>query len=295
MIFDINHFGFFLLFSCAVIVIVVLISKRWIIPIRGFVQLTFLVVSEIVFFCNKGVRCDNYFLSFGVCPVGTAQRLVFIKTFPFYFTLGLIAVGGFLFGTLTCGWACPVGFLQDILHMAPVKKLRLPRNFSRFRYLALGMLAVIFLLEVFFHFFSKRGIGIFNLYFLIAGNLLLLVSIVIKRFFCKVLCPIGLIYGKLNKLSPLKVRLDKEHCKGCRRCSSVCVTGMEPHVHARGTYHFDGIPYHVSTWGGIPMTEKTAIHPRACPWSSGIGIKPLNDVNGDLCAKCFNCRKVCLS
>ncbi|MGE5197180.1 MAG: 4Fe-4S binding protein [Deltaproteobacteria bacterium] len=161
--------------------------------------------------------------------------------------MAFIITTGLLCGTLTCGWACPVGFIQDILHAPRLKEIRVTNKLKVFKYFALllGILAIFF--ELRFNFLSKRGIGVFHEVTIIGGGLLLATAIFVKRPFCRMLCPLGFIYGKLNKISPIKVALDKNKCLACGRCNSVCVAD----------------------------------------------IRPVEEANGDLCAKCFNCAKVC--
>jgi polyferredoxin len=57
----------------------------------------------------------------------------------------------------------------------------------------------------------------------------LLLSIPIKRPFCRVFCPIGAIYAPFNKFSLLHLRLKKEECKGCQICKKVCPMAIEVH------------------------------------------------------------------
>ena len=40
--------------------------------------------------------------------------------------IGTLLAFGAAFGTLICGWACPFGFLQDLLGRVPTPKFRLP-------------------------------------------------------------------------------------------------------------------------------------------------------------------------
>ena len=44
--------------------------------------------------------------------------------FPFL-TIGLLCVYGLIFGNGYCGWACPFGFVQEVVSWAPVRK-RIP-------------------------------------------------------------------------------------------------------------------------------------------------------------------------
>ncbi|UCC94646.1 MAG: 4Fe-4S binding protein [Candidatus Omnitrophota bacterium] len=238
---------FILFVGIALLSVGVLIAKRWTIPVRGFTQLGLFVISEITLVCNRGVSCQNCPLSFGICPVGTSQRLAFIKHFPFYFTLLLIIITGAVFGTLMCGWACPLGFIQDLFGVSPFRKLIISNKLKRARYIFLFLAAILAFLELRFRFLSTRGIEVFHEVTVIGGFLFLSTALFIKRPFCRFVCPAGLIYGKMNALSPFKVILNTERCTGCGECSAACI----------------------------------------------MNIKPMREVNSDLCVKCFNCKKTC--
>lgn len=61
--------------------------------------------------------------------------------------------------------------------------------------------------------------------------LLLLVfwtSILVKRPFCRIICPIGAVYALFNKLSLLRMRLDRPTCTRCQLCRRVCPMDIEP-------------------------------------------------------------------
>lgn len=238
---------FWLLLSLAFLSVIFLIAKRWFIPARGFSQLAIFTVSEITFVCNQGIPCSNCPLSYGICPVGTIQRIAFIPQFPFYITLLLITITGLAFGSLACSWACPLGFIQDIFHSPRLKELKITNKLKKIRYLSLILASFLIFLELRYNFLSIRGIGIFKETTIIAGILLLSLAIFIKRPFCRILCPLGLIYGKFNKISPVKVILDKNKCSACGECNKVCISDLSPP----------------------------------------------GEVNGSLCAKCFNCTKIC--
>jgi polyferredoxin len=207
---------------------VFLIIKRWTIPARGFTQLGLFVIGEIAFTCNKGLSCQNCPLSFGICPLGAAQRIGFIRSFPFYISLLMIAILGLLVGTLGCGWACPVGFIQDILYFPGIAKFKIPLNLKKIRYVVLISSTLLIFLELRFNFLSLRGISVFHKSTVIMGILILIFAVVAKRPFCRLLCPLGAIYGKLNKISPLRVNLNKNLCTACGKCSKVCIDDIEP-------------------------------------------------------------------
>jgi polyferredoxin len=87
---------------------------------------------------------------------------------------------GLLLGRVICGWACPFGFLQELLHKLPgpkLKKSKLTQKLSRLKYLW----AVVFVLILPFAFFFMTGIGV--------------------PAFCKFICPAGTLEGAVPLLS----------------------------------------------------------------------------------------------
>ena len=52
--------------------------------------------------------------------------------------------------------------------------------------------------------------------------------LVTERFFCKVLCPLGAIYGLCNKISFYRLSLQKSSCIHCKKCSVCCPMDIDP-------------------------------------------------------------------
>ncbi len=42
------------------------------------------------------------------------------------------------------------------------------------------------------------------------------------RFWCKFLCPIGAFNGLIGSFSLHKIRIDKETCNNCNKCTKAC-------------------------------------------------------------------------
>jgi polyferredoxin len=62
-------------------------------------------------------------------------------------------------------------------------------------------------------------------------GLLALLSVVVKHFWCRYLCPYGALLGAASFLSPLSIRRDPAACNDCRACTRACP--VEIPVHAR--------------------------------------------------------------
>ena len=176
------------------------------------------------------------------CPIGTLSHFLVISKVPLL-TLGIIATVSASFGRWICGWICPFGLIQDLLHRIPSVKFELPRPFVYVKYLMLlfGVLLPPYLLKE--HYFCmvcpagtlEAGIywvaastmvlnmaGAFFLFKLALGSMFLYGSIFIKRPFCRYFCPLGALFSVFNKLSIVDFKLEKEDCIECNLCQKAC-------------------------------------------------------------------------
>lgn len=151
-----------------------------------------------------------------------------------------------LFGGVFCGWICPLGTLQDGLNWLG-KKLRLPQiqvsskwdrllRWLRAPFLGLVLFESYLLVKLWFadydpfrllfsfHWLSEPE-KILTSGWIILGSFLLL-SLIWKRFWCRYLCPLGLVVQGLSKLSWFKIRWNKEECLECNICSKNCPVGI---------------------------------------------------------------------
>ena len=65
--------------------------------------------------CVPGLNCYSCPAAVSSCPLGSLQGAVSGGRFPFFVT-GFLILAGVLFGRAVCGFLCPFGFLQEILH-----------------------------------------------------------------------------------------------------------------------------------------------------------------------------------
>ncbi|MBT9165111.1 MAG: putative electron transport protein YccM [candidate division WS2 bacterium] len=47
-------------------------------------------------------------------------------------------------------------------------------------------------------------------------------GIVIERFWCRVICPLGAIFGLFNSTSLVKMKLNQQKCSDCGICVKIC-------------------------------------------------------------------------
>ena len=207
--------------------------------------------------CVPGLNCYSCPAAVGACPIGSLQNSLTSLKFRFpYYILGLLIFFGVLLGRIVCGFICPFGFLQDLLYKIPfIKKVRSfkgDRLLRKLKYLVLAILVIILPFAVkLTPFFCKylcpsgtvSGIllsfsdhklwRLFGSQFAFKAAILaviILVSSVIARPFCKYLCPLGAIYAPFNKVSVLGISCDSTKCTSCKACCKVCDMCVDPSV-----------------------------------------------------------------
>ena len=62
---------------------------------------------------------------------------------------------------------------------------------------------------------------------------LIVLSLVVKHFWCRYLCPYGALLGVASFLSPVSVRRDPETCNDCRACTRACPAEIQVHARLR--------------------------------------------------------------
>lgn len=205
--------------------------------------------------CVPGLNCYSCPGALGSCPIGSLQASLTSRTnkFPAY-VLGFLLLFGALFGRLVCGWLCPFGLVQDLLHKIPFpKKLRrLPgdRVLKWLKYFILVGFVIVLPLTIldivgqgqpwFCEYICPSG-TLFAGIPLIASNpplraalgwlftwkaailvVLLVLSVIVYRPFCRYLCPLGAIYGLFNPIALYRFRIDEDKCTKCGACQHAC-------------------------------------------------------------------------
>ena len=73
--------------------------------------------------CVPGLNCYSCPGAVGACPFGAVQAVLGSWNFkaPF-FVAGFLVFVGAVMGRLVCGWLCPFGLIQELLHKNPIPK-----------------------------------------------------------------------------------------------------------------------------------------------------------------------------
>ena len=210
--------------------------------------------------CVPGLNCYSCPGAIASCPLGALQAALNERNIQVPFAvLGFFFLFGSLFGRFVCGWLCPFGLLQDLLHKIPLfrKRKQLPYHtiLKYGKYVVLLGLVIIgssFLFTgfaktpAFCKYLCPSGTfmgalplltvnealrsGAGGLFYWKLGILLLLLvlSIKIYRPFCQYLCPLGAIYGWFNRFSLVQIRWEKESCISCMACRKACPVDLPP-------------------------------------------------------------------
>lgn len=205
--------------------------------------------------CIPVLNCYSCPGAIGSCPIGALQAVIggIHGRFPFY-VLGSLMFFGIILGRTACGFLCPFGFLQDILNKIPHPEIIIPQKTDRrmrsIKYFILLFSVIILPIlaqssiggapPYFCKYFCPVGtleggiplVILDNTLRCVAGTLfqwkfflllsILTASILIPRFFCRYLCPLGAFYGLFHRFSFIQMNLNKEKCTGCRSCEKAC-------------------------------------------------------------------------
>lgn len=212
--------------------------------------------------CVPGLNCYSCPGAVGACPIGALQNALSGYKFKFpYYVLGLLIFFGALLGRFICGFICPFGFLQDLLYKIPflvkIKGFKGDRILRKLKYVILALMVVILpvflkLTPVFCKYLCPSGTlaGILLSFtntelYAVLGKLftwklslliiILVLSVIIYRPFCKYLCPLGAFYAPFNKISVVQLNVDKDKCIDCHRCQKVCDMCVNPSANPNDT------------------------------------------------------------
>ncbi len=211
-------------------------------------------------------------------PILFLAGLYQLKQFDAPLILVILAFSGFvvaagILGRSFCGYACPLGAVQEIPYYLPVRKWILRQSprllmiratfISLFIVLALLMVIHLFTLNL----FLMRGArDVFLLSLESVPALLFLaaigLSVVLYRPFCRFACP----YGALMSLAAWKslFRVSRTHnCVMCGRCEVACPTGETvPGHHGNECYLCGRCMDVCPVEGGLAYARR---NPKDCP------------------------------
>ena len=206
--------------------------------------------------CVPGFNCYSCPGAAGACPLGSIQNALACSGHRAgWYVLGIIMIFGLSLGRTICGWLCPLGLIQELLHKIPTPKIpksRVTRALSYLKYVILAVFVVAIpmwygirhdmAIPGFCKYICPAGTfeGAIALlsnpknssYFAMLGILFtrkFVIMLVIAtacifcyRSFCRFICPLGAIYGMFNRLALISVKVDESRCIGCGACVRSC-------------------------------------------------------------------------
>ena len=213
--------------------------------------------------CSPGLNCYSCPAATTYCPIGSIQQLmagirVALENGQNYFgfyVIGTMGILGGAFGRLICGWACPFGLIQELLHKIPSPKFGVPRGLRYIKYGFLLIFVIILPLTIVDSYgygqlwyckyicpagtleaglpmlimqpALRQSVGILFYSKLVILVLFVIWSILASRPFCRTACPLGAFYGLFKKFKLVKLRLVEENCTRCKACHQVCPMGVK--------------------------------------------------------------------
>ena len=203
--------------------------------------------------CVPGLNCYSCPAASGACPIGSFQAVVGSSKFSFsYYITGFLILLGVLLGRFICGFLCPFGWFQELLHKIPTKKI----STKKLKPLTYIKYAVLLFMVILMPMLITNDVGMGDPFFckylcpqgvlegaiplatvnsgiraalgaLFSWKLGILITVIVLsvlfyRPFCKWLCPLGAFYALLNKVSLFGMKVDKHKCVSCGKCAKAC-------------------------------------------------------------------------
>ena len=203
--------------------------------------------------CVPGLNCYSCPAASGACPIGSFQAVVGSSKFSFsYYITGFLILSGVLLGRFICGFLCPFGWFQELLHKIPTKKI----STKKLKPLTYIKYAVLLFMVILMPMLITNDVGMGDPFFckylcpqgvlegaiplaavnsgiraalgaLFSWKLGILITVIVLsvffyRPFCKWLCPLGAFYALLNKVSLFGMKVDKHKCVSCGKCAKAC-------------------------------------------------------------------------
>jgi polyferredoxin len=203
-----------------------LIALRW----RSRRWMLFLSIASLLYFGFYRKGC--------VCPIGTIQNVSqalfdssFVLPWGVLAFFGLPLMFSLLFGRVFCAGVCPLGALQDLVLIKPLKVPRgLDHGLSLLRYFYLGLAVLLAAtgttylicrydpIVPIFRFSASYPVWVWS-------AVVVALSLFVGRPYCRYLCPYGALLGFFARFSAKRTSISPAECVVCGLCRDACPFG----------------------------------------------------------------------
>ena len=223
--------------------------------LKGFIS-GHIYTGDLKTACVPGLNCYSCPGAVAGCPLGSLQNALTAAghTAPWYM-MGMLILFGVMLGRTICGWLCPLGLIQELLHKIPTPKIRRSRVTRMLTWIKYIFLAVfVIALPLWFGIGKGLILPAFCKYICPAGTLegavgylqhpdhstsfyqlgalftnkwvimaiIGLACVFCYRSFCRFICPLGAIYSLFNRFALTGVKVNTDRCNGCGLCAMKC-------------------------------------------------------------------------
>ena len=161
---------------------------------------------------------------------------IFLGNLPMLMIIVFTVITTILWGRVFCSSLCPFGAVQDFIARFTPKawRLKMPQaihdNALYFKYAILALIVGVAISGSnisLFQYFEPFGTLFFFSSSMLLWSILILILIacvLVERFYCRYVCPLGAALGVLSFVSPLRINRVPQ-CSVCKVCEHACPTG----------------------------------------------------------------------
>lgn len=231
-------------------------TERWRKPVQVFflVLIAFIAVNHTLAESGKSLPFLTTASLHAVCPFGGVVTLFKLITEGSFvqkihessLVLGLaVLAGAILLGPAFCGWICPMGTVQEFMASLGRKIFGkrygkiIPRSLDAvLKYLRYAVLILVLVMtaisgkilfsnvDPYFALF-QFWTGEVAITAFISLGVVLLLSLIVERPFCRYACPYGAFLGLTNLFRIMPIRRRASTCISCSACDKACPMGIE--------------------------------------------------------------------
>ena len=135
-------------------------------------------------------------------------------------------------GKMFCGKICPMGIIQDLFYRIPffvkIKTFKFDKYLRLLKYVII-LINVLLVILLDYQSAYSEGNDRLSVTEITVWALLILFVVILRRPFCKYLCPISVMGSLFNKISFYRYKVSADKCNQCGICSKKCKMDIIPY------------------------------------------------------------------